>query len=41
MSDDGSGPSTDVGIDPRRFDELKVWGFTVIPDVLAKRGSAT
>lgn len=30
----GSRPATDARIDPDRFDELKVWGFTVIPDVL-------
>ena len=34
MRGDGTRASADVRIDPRRFDELKVWGFTVIPDVL-------
>lgn len=34
MTGDGTRASADMRIDPRRFDELKVWGFTVIHDVL-------
>lgn len=34
MKSGGRRASVDVRIDPRRFDELRVWGFTVIPDVL-------